>query len=138
MAYVKSYFKYKNPETTKDIIFFENLINWSQPIVLCEGVFDAIAIKRNAIPILGRGLSHSLLKKILSSDLEDIYIALDKDAFKKALEYTEQFLNMGFDAYSNDIIDCSGNYPERHLKMDIFEAIELIQPDVLIAFTLKS
>ena len=46
----------------------------------------------------------------------------------------EEFLNMGFDAYSNDIIDCSGNYPERHLKMDIFKAIELIQPDVLIAF----
>lgn len=104
-TYEGSYFKYKNPETSKDIIFFENLINWSQPIILCEGVFDAMAIKRNAIPILGKGLSKALIKKILSSDLEDIYIALDKDAFKKALQYTEQFLNMGKRVYLIDMQD---------------------------------
>ena len=63
-TYEGNYFKYKNPETSKDIIFFENLINWNQPIILCEGVFDAMAIKRNAIPLLGKGLSKFLLLKI--------------------------------------------------------------------------
>ena len=94
-SYQGDYFKYKNPETSKDIIFFENLINWNMPIILCEGVFDAIAIKRNVIPILGKSISTALYKKILISPLEDIYIALDNDAKTKALQISEQFLNLG-------------------------------------------
>ena len=94
-TYENSYFKYKNPQSTKDIIFFENQINWNQPIILCEGVFDAIAIRRNAIPILGKSLPPSLIKKIITSDVKDIYIALDKDAQKDALEISEKLLNLG-------------------------------------------
>jgi DNA primase len=45
-------FKYKNPPVSKDVIGFDLFINWNEPIVLCEGVFDAIAIRRNAIPLL--------------------------------------------------------------------------------------
>ena len=100
-----AYHKYRNPEASKDIIGFENLINWNMPIVLVEGVFDAIAVKRNAVPILGKSISSSLLKKIVSSRVEDMYIALDKDAFKKALQYTEQFLNMGKRVYLVDMQD---------------------------------
>lgn len=100
-----AYHKYRNPEASKDIIGFENLINWNMPIVLVEGVFDAIAVRRNAVPILGKSLSTALIKKIVSSELEDIYIALDKDAFKKALQYTEQFLNMGKKVYLIDMQD---------------------------------
>ena len=100
-----AYHKYRNPECSKDIIGFENLINWSQPIILVEGVFDAIAVKRNAVPILGKTLSKALIKKIVSSTVEDIYVALDKDALKKALSYTEQFLNMGKRVYLVDMQD---------------------------------
>jgi DNA primase len=94
-SYDGNYFKYKNPETSKDVIFFENLINWDTPIILCEGVFDAIAIRRNAIPILGKSISTSLYKKIITSNVKDIYIALDTDARSKALKISEQFLNQG-------------------------------------------
>jgi len=94
-TYEGAYFKYRNPETSRDIIFFENLINWNQPIILCEGPFDAMAIRRNAIPILGKNISNSLLKKIITSGVEDIYIALDQDAQKEALKYCEQFLSLG-------------------------------------------
>ena len=100
-----AYHKYRNPECSKDIIGFENLINWSQPIILVEGVFDAIAVKRNAVPILGKSLSKLLIKKIVSSTVEDIYIALDRDALKKALQYVEQFLNMGKKVYLVDMQD---------------------------------
>ena len=102
-SYDGNYYKYKNPETSKDIIFFENLINWNQPIIICEGVFDAIAIRRNAIPILGKSISKALLKQIIQSNVEDIYIALDQDAIKKALEYCEQFLNIGKQVYLVDL-----------------------------------
>ena len=104
-TYEDAYHKYRNPEASKDIIGFENLINWNMPIILVEGVFDAIAVKRNAVPILGKSISNSLLKKIVSSKAEDIYIALDRDAFKKALQYTEQFLNMGKKVYLVDMQD---------------------------------
>ena len=94
-----NYFKYKNPEVSKDIIFYENLINWNEPIILCEGVFDAVAIRRNVVPVLGKSISKELLKKLITSKVNDIYIALDKDAFKKALQYCEQFIKLGKRVY---------------------------------------
>ena len=94
-TYEGAYFKYKNPQTSKDVIFFENLINWNTPIILCEGAFDAMAIKRNAIPILGKSLSPSLMKKLITSKVKDVYIALDQDAQKDALEIAENLLNLG-------------------------------------------
>lgn len=94
-SYDGNFFKYKNPEVSKDVIFFENLINWNTPIILCEGVFDAIAIRRNALPLLGKSISDSLYKKIITSKVNDIYIALDKDAQKRAIEIAHKFLNQG-------------------------------------------
>lgn len=44
------------------------------------------------------------------------------------------FRLLGIEAFSNDIVDCSGGCPEYHLKMDIFEAVDIVRPDVLIAF----
>ncbi len=104
-SYDGNYFKYKNPETSKDIIFFENLINWNQPIILCEGVFDAMAIRRNAIPLLGKSISTSLYKKIITSKVKDIYIALDTDAKNRALEIGEKFLNQGKRVFLVDLPD---------------------------------
>ena len=43
----------------------------------------------------------------------------------------EAFLNAGHDAYSCDLLPASGKYPERHLQMDCFKAIEKIKPDFL-------
>jgi len=107
-AYDGNYFKYKNPEVSKDIIFYENLINWNAPIILCEGVFDAIAIRRNAIPILGKSISNELYKKILTSKLTDIYIALDEDAKDAALKIAEKFIAAGFRVF---LIELQGKDP---------------------------
>ncbi len=104
-TYDGNYFKYKNPEASKDIIFFENLINWNTPIILCEGVFDAMAIRRNAIPILGKSVSTSLYKKIITSPLKDVYVALDKDARTNAIQIGEQFLNQGKRVFLIDLPD---------------------------------
>lgn len=92
----KPYLKYINPDVNKsDIIVFENLVNWDEPIILCEGVFDAMAIRRNAVPLLGQNISPALMKKIITSSCPDIYITLDRDAVKRALKHCETFLNMG-------------------------------------------
>lgn len=116
-----NYFKYKNPESSKDIIFFENLINWDQPVILCEGVFDAMAIRRNAIPILGKAISNQLYKKILTSSLTDIYIALDEDAQDAALKIAEKFIAAGFKVY---LIELAGKDPS---EMGFKEFTNLVQ-----------
>ena len=104
-TYGDSYSKYKNPSTSRDIIFFENLINWSIPVVIVEGVFDAFAVKRNVIPILGQTISSELLKKLSQNKVQDIYVALDKDALKQAIRICQQFLAMGKRVFMVDIED---------------------------------
>jgi len=102
------YVKYRNPETSRDIIPFELFINWDLPLVLCEGPFDAIAIKRNAIPLLGKNLQQNLLMKIVRSTVEKIYIALDSDARKQALKFAEQFMDEGKEVY---LVELEGKDP---------------------------
>jgi len=91
--------KYKNPSFSKNIVPFELMINWESPIVLCEGTFDAMAIKRNAVPLLGKTLPEKLLKKIVSSKVKQVFIALDSDAVKQALSYCQTLLNHGKEVF---------------------------------------
>ena len=97
--------KYKNPSVSRDIIPFEMFINWNSPLVLCEGPFDAIAIKRNAIPLLGKNIQSNLMKKIVSSKVEKIYIALDSDAIKSSLKFCERFMNEGKEVHLLEMDD---------------------------------
>ena len=68
-----AYIKHKLASSTKDIIGFEMYINWDLPVILCEGAFDAMAIKRNAIPLFGKKISTTLMKKIIESNVKKIY-----------------------------------------------------------------
>lgn len=95
--------KYKNPPIGKNIVPFELFINWSSPLILCEGPFDAISIKRNAIPLLGKHIQANLMKRIVTSQVEKVYIALDKDAQKDALKFAELLLAEGKEVYIVDL-----------------------------------
>lgn len=97
------FIKYRNPEASRDIIPFGLFVNWDIPLILCEGPFDAIAIKRNAIPLLGKNIQQNLMKKIVASKVEKIYIALDTDAQKQALKFAEYFINEGKEVYFMDL-----------------------------------
>ena len=99
------YVKYRNPQVSRDVIPNEHLINWNLPIILCEGPFDAIAIKRNAIPLLGKNIQTNLMKKIVTSLVDKIYIALDRDAIKQALRFCEKLLAEGKEVYLVDMQD---------------------------------
>ena len=96
---------YLNPQLSRDIIPNEYLINWNLPIILCEGIFDAIAIKRNVIPLLGKNIQNALMKKIVTSQVKKIYICLDKDAFKKALQFCEELLREDKEVYLIEMDD---------------------------------
>ena len=97
--------KYRNPSVSRDIIPNEYFINWNIPVILCEGIFDAIAIKRNAIPLLGKSIQSSLMKKLIVSAVDKIYIALDSDAIKQALRFCEKLMAEGKEIYLVDLQD---------------------------------
>jgi DNA primase len=99
------YVKYRNPQVSRDVIPNEHFINWDIPIILCEGLFDAIAIKRNVIPLLGKNIQNNLMKRIVTSLVDKIYIALDRDAIKQALRFCEMLLAEGKEVYLVDLQD---------------------------------
>ena len=47
---------------------------------------------------------------------------------------TNEFRKLGFETYSCDILETSGQNPKWHIKNDLFVAIDKIKPNVLIAF----
>ena len=53
--------------------FWQWVVETNIPIIICEGLFDAIAIKRNAVPLLGKNIQSELMKKIVSSFVNKIY-----------------------------------------------------------------
>ena len=102
----KQKMSYDAPSVNKsEIIGFEYYINWNVPVVLCEGAFDAIAIKRNAIPLFGKTISKTLMKKLVESKVKTVYVALDKDAMKQALDYVDQLVSYGKEVYHIDLDD---------------------------------
>ena len=115
------YTKYRNPEASRDIIAFELFINWNLPIILCEGPFDALAIKRNVIPLFGKNIQPSLMKKLVESKVQKIYIALDNDAVKQALGFCEQLLDIGKEVY---LVELNGKDPG---EMGFEEFTKLVQ-----------
>ncbi len=97
--YKDATFKHKNPKVSKDIIGFELLINWNEPVTIVEGAFDAIAAKRNAIPLFGKIILDKLKSAIISNNVKTVYIALDSDARSKALDICQYLTNNGINVY---------------------------------------
>jgi len=90
-CYYNSSTKYKNPPASRNNIIFENLINWKMPVVLVEGMFDAIAVRRNCIPLLGKIMSDKLKQTLIKTKPPEVYVMLDRDAQKEAMKI-EQYL----------------------------------------------
>ena len=101
--FYKSKLKYLNSFTSKDVIGFDLFINWDEPIILCEGVFDAMSFKRNAIPLFGKTMSKRLHKKILEQKVKKVFLALDDDAQVDAMKISEKLMNEGIDVRKIDL-----------------------------------
>lgn len=115
---------HKNPPVSKDVIGFENQINWDKPVTIVEGAFDAIATKRNVIPLFGKKILSNLRSKILTSKAKKVYLALDDDAFKDCMKEVEYFLNNGVDVH---IINIPGKDPSEVGYSGMVEAVSRAQ-----------
>ena len=87
--------KYKNPPVSRDVIVFDNQINWNEPITLVEGVFDSFSVKRNVIPILGKFIPKTLKAKIFEKGVKEINILLDSDAVDDSTQHANFFIKNG-------------------------------------------
>jgi transcription elongation factor Elf1 len=97
---------YDAPRCNKsEIVGFESSVNWDVPIILCEGAFDAMAFKRNAIPLFGKTITKALMLKLVASRVKTVYLALDKDAYNQCINYAEQLMNLGKEVYFLDMED---------------------------------
>ncbi len=120
-SFYDSGIKYKNPPVSKNVVMFENQINWKMPLVLCEGVFDAIAIRRNAIPILGKFVPKKLLKTMIKHQVKDVYVALDEDALTEAREIENSLSNYGMNV---KLVNLDKKDPSELGFKDTWECIE--------------
>jgi len=101
--------KIDSPSCNKsEMTGFEYYINWNVPVILCEGVFDAIAIKRNAIPLFGKTISKALMIKLLQPQVKTIYLALDDDAIMESIDHAQKLIDYGKEVY---LIQLQGKDP---------------------------
>ena len=78
-------------------------VDWQSDVSIVEGVFDAI-VAGNAVPILGSSLREDsrLIKNVVENDTP-VYIALDPDAEKKALNLIKKLLTFDIELYKVNI-----------------------------------
>jgi len=91
--------KYMNPPASRNIVFNELYVDWENDLSIVEGVFDAVTTG-NAVPILGSSLREDskLIQRIVEHDTP-VYIALDPDAEKKAMNLIKRLLSYDVELY---------------------------------------
>ena len=98
-------FTFKNPPVGRDVVGFDLMINWDEPIILVESAFDAIAIKRNAIPLFGKSIPKKLKRKIIEKNVREMNLCLDGDAYVDAINHSSYFTGNGIDVYITELTD---------------------------------
>jgi len=136
-SYYDVNFKHLNPTVSKDIIGFDMLVNWNEPITIVEGAFDAIAIKRNSIPLFGKLILDNLKIKILDSKVKRINIALDKDASKNALEMANYFFSNGIDVYLVELPEKDPSELGFKTITNIINKVDKLTPQKLLEYKIN-
>ena len=122
--------RYKNPPTSRDVIFNELTVDWDSDLILVEGIFDAINAG-NAIPILGSSLrpTSKLFKAIVMNDTP-VFMALDNDAKEKENRIINDLLKYDVEVYKIDTsgYDDVGEMPKQVFK-DRKKGAEFVSAD---------
>lgn len=90
---------YKKPYKDMNIVGFECFVNWKEPLNLCEGVFDGIAIRNNAVPLFGKYMSKKLREAMIVNGTKRVNMILDNDALDDAIKNCKLMLRLGIDVY---------------------------------------
>jgi DNA primase len=98
------YKRYDIPKAQKKskIIFYESLIDFTQPVILTEGVFDVFKLGFNAIPLLGSVMYKKILSSLIENDTKEVIVALDPDAIQNMLKILKYLTKKGIVVYLLD------------------------------------
>lgn len=97
--FYESKLKYRLCDGSKDIIGFELFTNFNYEITLVEGVFDAMSVKYNAIPLFGKTLSKHLRIKLIENKPPRVNVLLDNDALASSLKICEFLIQNNIETY---------------------------------------
>jgi type I restriction enzyme M protein len=104
-------------------------INWSLPLVLVEGSFDAIAVRRNAIPLFGKTISEDLRKKIIENNLIEAILVLPRSLFYTTdISVAVWIINKNKKVQIKKIGDQNRNYRDREKEILFMDLRQLGEP----------
>lgn len=94
--------KYRNPNVPRrfHVGFLYQAVQHSETVVMCEGVFSALAAGRDGIACYGKYVADVQLAKIRAAGATGIVVALDGDAWKEAVDTAERCYRMGFETWA--------------------------------------
>ena len=93
--YPHTWFKYKNAPGSKNVVGFESFVNYEEPVTLVEGVFDAIAVRNNAVPLFGTMLSSKIKEALVLNKVKRVNLVLDNDALKASITAVQDLWKWG-------------------------------------------
>jgi len=92
---------YRNPKVDRrhHVCFLEKALEYSPgEVIVCEGIFSAIAAGRDAVAALGKLVTDSQLNTMYQAGVRRVTVALDGDAWKETLDTAERCLKIGMQA----------------------------------------
>jgi hypothetical protein len=104
---------HKKPDVSMNVIGFESFVNYEYPLNLCEGVFDAIAIRNNAIPLFGKFPQPALLTRMNEYHVRRVNLVLDLDAEKDSIKAYERLKRQVPSLEEIAIVRLSGKDPSK-------------------------
>ena len=116
---------HKGPSVPKNFVGFECFINWMHPVTVVEGAFDAIAIRKNAIPLFGKVFPDKLMERLVENHVGRVNMVLDNDAIKTAIRHTEELKKYGITVH---LVRLDGKDPSKLGFDKINELIRESQP----------
>ncbi len=89
--------RYVNPPWEKaDALWNWQALGKAEEIVICEGVFSALAVGDHALALLGKSATEQQVARIVRHQPRQICLMLDKGAEAEAMRLAEQFVMAGY------------------------------------------
>jgi hypothetical protein len=90
--------KYRLCDGSKDIIGFELFTDFTKPITIVEGPFDALSVKYNVVPLFGKTMSKKLKMKLIDYRPPYVNVLLDNDALGSSLKICDFLISNNIEA----------------------------------------
>ena len=91
--------KYRLCDGSKNIVGFELYTDFKYELTIVEGVFDAMSVKYNVIPLFGKTMSNLLKMKLMDNKPPRVNVLLDNDALDSSLKICEFLLQNNIETY---------------------------------------